>query len=247
MSRKGFREKWPLRLKFLSVVVPVIFTALLFPLVGCAGGDPSWTSTSPTINPVNDNSYMTSVVDPSSSEVDGSAALNSREESDKSDVPASQDKDATVMPVAGDADAFNVWISENRARLLSAGFVEAAVGAEPNQITLLWTGSSPVQDEVRKEAARRSVEISFNAVRFTDSELKEGTAQIWAARDSFSAAGFQVDLVQGADLEHDGLRVVGRFIDGNVTKARIGQVEEIARAVTRVAIEVQGDSDVRPA
>lgn len=136
--------------------------------------------------------------------------------------------------------SFKTWLVELPG-IWESGFVESANSAATNSTTLLWAGSSPLQDAARAEAAKRGITLTVKPVRYTRAELTAARDAVWASRKSGQWNGFVVHAVVGTDMSHDGIIVQGHYegVSKSEEQRRLATASVYARSLSAAVVDVR--------
>ncbi len=80
------------------------------------------------------------------------------------------DLGVTGMKNQEDLNAFRSWLND-RAGLYDAGFYEAAIDIQSRTMTLLWHGTSALQNQVIDEGIKRGLHVKVQAVPYTKNQV----------------------------------------------------------------------------
>jgi hypothetical protein len=109
-----------------------------------------------------------------------------------------------------DLDNFRVWLNALPG-LQSAGFYEAAVDIPARTMTLLWHGSSGLQQRAMREGARRGLTVVIKQVPYTYAQVMHGMQALLKSDIATPQGPFHVTSVGGPVLNVNGLSVAGYF------------------------------------
>lgn len=136
--------------------------------------------------------------------------------------------------------SFKTWLVELPG-IKESGFVESANSAATNSTTLLWAGSSPLQDVARAEAAKRGITLTVKPVRYTRADLRKASDAVWATKKSPQWNGFIIHGVVGTDMSHDGIIVQGHYegTSESEAQARLASASAYARSLSDAVVDVR--------
>jgi hypothetical protein len=136
----------------------------------------------------------------------------------------------TGMKNQQDLDNFRTWLNALPG-LHSAGFYEAAVDIPTRTMTLLWHGSSSLQQRAMREGARRGLKVVIKQVPYTYSQVMHGMQALLKSDIATPQGSFHVTSVGGPVLNVDSLSVAGYF-----TSNRSGPHAQAAVAASGAAL-----------
>jgi hypothetical protein len=125
--------------------------------------------------------------------------------------------------------------------IYESGYVESANYAESHSVSLLWAGSSHLQDVARAEAVKREINLTIHPVRYSRADLQDATDKIWASKKSEQWQGLILHSIVGTDLTHDGLIVEGHYsdLDSGRAEARLSQASRFAKSIADEVVDVR--------
>ncbi|GAB3905029.1 hypothetical protein GCM10029964_099680 [Kibdelosporangium lantanae] len=155
-------------------------------------------------------------------------------------------------PVAGQAPSaefmarqktlmeFKSWLI-GQPGIYDSGFVASANYAETTGTTLLWAGSSPLQDIARVEGAKRGIKVTVRPVKYSRADVDRAMAALWASAKSPRWNGFVITGLAGTDLTHDGIVVDGHYdgIGDAEARGRLTAAVGLARSVAPEVVDVR--------
>jgi hypothetical protein len=136
----------------------------------------------------------------------------------------------TGMKNQQDLDNFRTWLNAMPG-LRSAGFYEAAVDIPARTMTLLWHGSSALQQRAAREGARRGLTVAIRQVPYTYAQVMRGMQALLESDIATPQGSFHVTSVGGPVLNVDSLSV-----EGYLTGSRPGPRAQAAVAAARTAL-----------
>jgi hypothetical protein len=116
----------------------------------------------------------------------------------------------TGMKNQQDLDNFRTWLNALPG-LQSAGFYEAAVDIPTRTMTLLWHGSSSLQQRAMREGARRGLTVVIKQVPYTYAQVMRGMHALLKSDITTPQGSFHVTSVGGPVLNVNSLSVAGYF------------------------------------
>jgi hypothetical protein len=154
--------------------------------------------------------------------------------------PAGQAPSVEFMAKQKTLMRYKSWLIEQPG-IYESGFVESANYAETTSTTLLWAGSSPLQDVARVEGAKRGITVTVQPVRYSRADLDRATASIWSSAKSAQWNGFVITGLAGTDLTHDGIIVDGHYegISAAEAEGRRATTANFARSLAAAVVDVR--------
>lgn len=107
--------------------------------------------------------------------------------------------------------SFKTWLLD-RPEFSVAGYVESVNDAATLSTTILWHGTSPLQEDVQAEGRKRGISVSFQPWVANMGTLKAGAAAVEATlKKDPEYKNFQLAFITLVDPDVPGLSVVGSF------------------------------------
>jgi hypothetical protein len=99
---------------------------------------------------------------------------------------------------------FSAWI-ESLPDLKKSGYMAEVYNVDAGSMSLLWNGTSPLQDKIIKEGKNRGIEVTIRPWAYSRSPWESATKALWKQIKTDPAwASFEVSDIVGVDLDHPG-------------------------------------------
>jgi hypothetical protein len=140
--------------------------------------------------------------------------------------------------------SFKTWILKVPG-ISGAGYVESINDAARKSTTLLWHGSSPLQQTVIRQGKARGIAVSVRPWAYSRAQIDAGVAAAWKQVSTDPAwRDFTVASIVGIDPEHSGIVVEGDWspnaaVAKSAAEARMSAARSLgARASGQVGVQV---------
>lgn len=148
---------------------------------------------------------------------------------------------ATFSPNQAAMMSLTAWII-SQPGIYDAGYVESSDNLETRTKTLLWQGTSPLQQDAIAEGARRGITVEIRTVPYSKPQLDEAARTLIASNASDPSAwnGFVLTGVLGPDDDNVGLTLQGHYATTPMASrstsvagsAQVDAIMETARGIT---------------
>lgn len=124
----------------------------------------------------------------------------------------------------------------------TSGYVESVNDAQNRSTTLLWKGTSPLQEQIRVLAKAAGITMNVEQRKHSRTDIDTITANIRTSAGASGWNGFTITSIQGADATNDGVTVTGYFADAQLNAKAV--TADIQAQTVSFAQSIAGTSDV---